>query len=127
MTTMMMTKRTTTKSRLAVLIALIASVVPAGAQRKPEPYAVILGSVFQESGRSQPGAKAILAAKEKPKKQLQEQVSNSQGEFAFRVPPGPGSYIVAVSLKGFVTVSKEVEIAAQEQIHKTFSMIPASN
>ena len=121
----MKTTRRTRKSSFAVLIALLASVGGANAQKKPEPYAVILGSVFHESGRSQPGAKAVLATKEKPKKVLQEQMSDSHGEFAFRVPP-PGAFIVTVSLKGFVTVSKEVEISGQEQIHKTFSMLPAS-
>ncbi|MEO5926054.1 MAG: carboxypeptidase-like regulatory domain-containing protein [Bryobacteraceae bacterium] len=84
------------------------------------------GSVFLESGFTLPGAKVVLSAKEKPSKKLQEQVSSPQGEFAFRVPPGPSYYIVTASMKGFDPLSKEVEVVGQEQINRTFTLIPAS-
>ncbi len=121
MTTGMRTKR----SSFAVLFACFA-LATVEAQKKPEPYAVVRGSVFQESGRTQPGAKVVLAAKAKPEKKLQEQISSPQGEFAFRVPPGSGEYILTASMKGFETVSKEVEITGQEQINKTLSLVRAS-
>jgi hypothetical protein len=121
----MTTKKRTTKSSL-VLFLVCAGLLSGQTQKKQEPYALVRGSVFLESGRSQPGAKVVLAAKDKPERKLQEQVSSLQGEFAFRVPPGPGAYVVTVSMKGFATVSKEVEIAGQEQINKTFSLVPAS-
>jgi hypothetical protein len=115
----------TTRSRLAFLFACFA-LAAAHAQKKPEPYAVIRGSVFLENGRSLPGARVVLAAKAKPEKKLQEQVSSPQGEFAFRVPPGPSEYVVTVGMKGFESSSRDVEIAAQEQINKTFTLVRAS-
>ena len=126
MTTMTMRMKTrTTKSSVAILLAC-AALVSAQTQKKQEPYAVVRGSVFQDSGRVQPGAKVVLSSKDKPDKKLQEQVSSPQGEFAFRVPPGPGAYVLTASMKGFETVSKEVEIAGQEQINKTLLLVPAS-
>jgi hypothetical protein len=128
MTMMRKKTRTRTKSSL-ILFACVALLATAQGQKKQEPYAVVRGSVFQESGRSQPGAKVVLSAAsigDKAGKKLQEQVSSPQGEFAFRVLPGPGAYVLTVSLKGFVTVSKIVEIAGQEQINKTFTLVPAS-
>lgn len=115
----------TTRSSFAVLFACFA-LTSVQAQKQPEPYALVRGSVFQESGRAQPGAKVVLAAKAKPDKKLQEQISSPQGEFAFRVPPASGEYVVTASLKGFETVSKDVEIVGQEQINKTLVLVPAS-
>lgn len=115
----------TTKSSFASLLVWLA-LANAYAQKQPEPYAVIRGSVFQESGRTQAGAKVVLAAKAKPEKKLQEQISSPQGEFAFRVQPASGEYILTATLKGFETVSKEVEITGQEQINKTLLLVPAS-
>lgn len=115
----------TTRSSFAVLFACLA-LASAQAQKKPEPYALVRGSVFQESGRTQPGAKVVLAAKAKPEKKLQEQISSPQGEFAFRVPPESGEYILTASMKGFETVSRDVEIVGQEQINKTLVLVPAS-
>lgn len=117
------TRRTTTRTR--VFLLAFASVV-AVAQKKQEPYAIVGGSVFHESGLALPGAKVVLSAKERPEKKLQEQVSSPRGEFAFRVPPGPAIYLITASLKGFQTASREVEIEAQEQIHKTLLLVPAS-
>ena len=121
-------KRTKTKTRnsLAILFVCLALASGAFGQKKQEPYAVILGSVFQESGRAQPGAKVVLASKDKPGKKLQEQISSLQGEFSFRVPPGPGAYVLTATMKGFEAASKEVEISGQEQIHKTLLLVPAS-
>lgn len=84
------------------------------------------GSVFQDSGVAQPGAKVVLSSKDQPGKKLQEQTSSPRGEFSFRVPPGPSYYVLTATMKGFESASKEVEIVAQEQIHKTLLLVPAS-
>ena len=84
------------------------------------------GTVFQDNGIAQPGAKVILASKQQPGKKLQEQTSSPRGEFAFRVPPGPAAYVISASFKGFEVASKEVDIEAQEQVHKTLLLVPSS-
>ena len=68
----------------------------------------------------------MLSSKDKPEKKLQEQTSSPRGDFSFRVPPGPSFYIITATMKGFETASKEVEIVAQEQIHKTLLLVPTS-
>jgi hypothetical protein len=125
------TKRTTRSKtgRRGKAIALLAALLLAAfaqAQKKPEPYAVVRGSVFLDSGRTQPGAKVVLTAKAKPDKKLQEQISSPQGEFAFRVPPGPTTYILTATMKGFEPASKEVDVTGQEEINKTLLLVPAS-
>ena len=113
-------------SRLLPLFAVLACIGAVSGQKKAEPYALVRGSVFLESGRVQPGAKVVISAKDKPGKKLQEQISNSQGEFAFRVPPGPASYLLTATLKGFEPAIKEVDVVGQEQINKTLLLAPAS-
>jgi len=120
------TTKRTTKSSFVLLLACLILTSLSQAQKKPEPYALVRGSVFLESGRTLPGATVVLSPKENPKKKLQEQTSSPQGEFAFRVPPGPSLYILTASMKGFEPASKEVEVVAQEQINKTLILVPAS-
>jgi hypothetical protein len=115
------TKRTT--SRLFLLLACLVFVASAQSSKKAEPYAVVRGSVFLDSGLAQPGAKVVLSA---AGKKIQEQTSSPQGEFAFRVPPGPATYLLTATMKGFEPATKEVEVAGQEQINKTLLLVPAS-
>ena len=127
----MKTTKRTTKSSLAILFACLAfgSVVQTQkvqAQKKQEPYAIVSGSVFLDSGVAQAGAKVVLSPRDQPGKKFQEQTSSPRGEFSFRVPPGPTLYVLTATMKGFEPASKEVEIVAQEQIHKTLLLVPAS-
>lgn len=127
--TKMMTR--TTKTKFAVCGALLGLVFASTlfAEKKknaPEAYAIIGGTVFLDSGVAQPGAKVVLSTKAVPAKKLQEQTSSPHGEFAFRVPAGPGFYVVTANLKGFDPASKEVEIEAQEQVHKSLLLVPSS-
>jgi hypothetical protein len=124
-----MRRRTKTKRRnssalclLALAATLLSAQEPAERTRSGEPYAVVAGTVFLESGVAQPGAKVALFSAREPGRKLQEKVSSPRGEFSFRVPPGPGAYRLTASLKGFVTATKDVEIVAQEQIHATLLM-----
>ena len=96
------------------------------AKKEAEPYAVIAGPVFRDPGFAQPGASVVLALKSAPAKKLLEVTSSPRGEFTFRVPAGPRSYLVIATLKGFQTAREEIEIQDQEQINATLLLIPES-
>ena len=86
------------------VLFLVALLVPNGARggERPQtkPYALIFGTVWD------PGGHALYAVKVKirradEKKARWELYSNHTGEFAQRVPPGPGDYIVWADVKGY--------------------------
>jgi hypothetical protein len=58
-------------------------------------------------------------------KKLQS-VSDSRGEFAFRVPPGAAAYVVRASLKGFQSVEKEASVSGEERVEVTL-VLPAES
>jgi carboxypeptidase family protein len=90
------------------------------ADRNDAPHAVVAGTVFRENGFSLPGAAVTLAVKDAPKKAKKLQsVSDSRGEFAFRVPPGAATYLVRASLKGFQPVEKEASVSGDERVEVT--------
>jgi hypothetical protein len=95
-------------------------------KKQLEPYAVLGGTVFQESGLSLAGAKVVLTLKSEPKKKLQEQMSSPHGEFAFRVSPEPAVYTLTATLKGYEPTQLDVEIQGQEQVHKSLILPVAS-
>lgn len=83
---------TTKRIRPAILAALVAatysgSVTAQGTKQKAETTAMIAGTVFRDPGFAQGGASVVLALKSNPEKKLQQQITASRGEFAFRVPP----------------------------------------
>lgn len=99
----------------------------AAQKTKPaESYAVIAGTVFRDPGFAQPGASVVLALKSAPTKKLQRQISSPRGEFSFHVPPGPNTYLVSATLKGFQAARQEIEIQALEQINATLLLVPES-
>lgn len=98
-----------------------------GTKPKAEPYAIVAGTVFRDPGFAQPGASVVLALKSAPEKKLQQQISSPRGEFAFRVPPGPNTYLVTATLKGFKMARQEIEIQGQEQINATLLLVAESN
>jgi hypothetical protein len=97
-----------------------------GTNRKAEPYAVVAGTVFRDPGFAQPGASVVLALKSAPTKKLLQVISSPRGEFSFRVPAGPNTYVVTATLKGFQTADQEIEIQGQEQINATLLLVPES-
>lgn len=84
------------------------------------------GTVFRDPGFALPGAAVTLEKKDQPGKRLQQAATNFRGEFAFRVPPGPASYVVIAALKGFKDTRQELEIAGEEQVNATLVLIPES-
>ena len=94
--------------------------------KKPAPYAIVAGTVFRDPGFAQPGAAVVLALKSAPGKKLQEHISSPRGEVSFRVPPGPNTYVLTASLKGFQTARQEIEIQGEEQMNVSLLLIPES-
>jgi hypothetical protein len=115
----------------ASLVLLLAALLPAAAAAKKKPaldtYALISGSVFQESGYALPDASVTLVA-EPPtagaavKAQKMETVANARGEFTFHVPPGPMHYSIVVAAKGYQSLRKSVGVEGEERVEVTFQL-----
>ncbi len=121
-----MRTRTRRNSLALLLLGLPWTLAAQGRPKGAEPFAVINGTVFQPSGFSFPGVDVALSLKDQPTKKLQEMTTTQRGEFSFRVPAGERKWVLKASRKGFVTVTKDVEIVGQEQIHATITLDPES-
>jgi hypothetical protein len=86
---------------VAVVVGLfaVAGVFAADRGPKPPPYALIIGTVWHANGQPAPGV-AVKIRHVSDKNRHWELISNSQGEFAQRVPAGSADYIVAAKPKG---------------------------
>lgn len=67
---------------------------------QPKPYALIFGTVFDADGHTVYGVKVRIRRADE-KKVRWELYSNHTGEFAQRVPVGPGDYVVWADVKGY--------------------------
>ena len=126
--------RTKKKSRKRIgtsLLLVLAAFLPGAAAAKKKPaldvYAVVSGSVFQESGYALPDADVTLigeppAGASTSKSDKQQAVSDERGEFIFRVPPGPAHYTVVVAAKGYQSLRKSVTVEGQERVEVTFQL-----
>jgi hypothetical protein len=112
-------------------VLLVAALLPTAAAAKKKPaldvYAVVSGSVFQESGYALPDADVTLVAGPPSgaaisKVDKQQTVSDSRGEFIFRVPPGPATYSIVVAAKGYQSLRKSVTVEGQERVEVTFQL-----
>ena len=106
-----------------MLFAAVAVAARAAGQKPAASDGVIVGSVFNESGRSLPGARVVVAPEGAPKKKRQA-ASDGRGEFAVRVPAGAGRYVVSVEAQGFAAQSKTVEVFESEKTSVTFLLAP---
>lgn len=68
--------------------------------RKPKPYALIFGTVWDPDGHAL-YAVTVKIRRADEKKAHWELESNHTGEFAQRVPVGPGDYVVWADVKGY--------------------------
>lgn len=88
------------------------------AAQKTQSYAIIGGTVFQESGFALRGAALTITLKQSanPKFKFKklDASSDSRGEFAFRVPTVAATYIVKASMKGFQSQEKEAVISGDQ-------------
>ncbi len=118
-------KRTGTSLRLVGALLLVALLtLGAAPKKKPvlETYALISGSVFNDSGYALPDADVTIAPEAQNKTKPLEAVSDARGEFVVRVPPGPANYIVAVHAKGYQSQRKSVPVNDQERVEVTFQL-----
>lgn len=99
-----------------------------GAQRKraPQSFGVIAGSVFEESGRSLPGAKVKVTPLAEETSKAETRVltgtSDSRGEFAIRVPAGSMRYNVRVEARGFEPEEKQVQMEWDQRVELFFRL-----
>lgn len=82
-------------------------------KRKAEEYALLFGTVFDESGRTARGIR--LRVREKDGKKKWDAVSDARGEFAVHLPAGAHSYRVEVAADGFSSESQEVIFVSDER------------
>ena len=125
-------KETRTGSRRGFLAAALFAPAVAFGEKKPkkkaEPeFATVAGTVFRDPGFALRGAGVTLApddpaSKMKPLKS----VSDSRGEYAFHVPPGPARYTVSVKVVGLAPQSKPVSIVGLERVDVYFQLQPAA-
>ena len=118
---------------LALLVVALLTPAAEAAKKKaaPEAYALVSGTVFQESGYVLPNAEVTLVLDEQSdaaavKVKKMQALSDSRGEFVFRVPPAALHYIVKVAAKGFQGQQKSVSVQAEERSEVTFMLAPES-
>ena len=107
--------------RFLLLAAIAATALAAGAkdQRKQAPYALIFGTVFQESGLSLPGAGELHGVRKFKKL---EAVSDSRGEFAFRVPVEEMTYKLTARAAGYIPQEKTTQAAGEVRVDVFFRL-----
>jgi hypothetical protein len=96
---------------VAVVVGLFAVAAVSAADRGPKspPYALIIGTVWHANGQPAPGV-TVKIRHVSDKNRHWELISNSQGEFAQRVPAGSADYIVAVKPNGRKKTPTEVTV-----------------
>ena len=128
------TRKTKTKigSRracLAACAALIATSFPTGAadKKKPEPYALIAGTIYRPPGFALPAAEIRIAAENAPpemKLKKIKELTDARGEFAVRVPPVPVRYRVDVSAKGYQPATRTVAVETEDRYDLSIVLEP---
>ena len=125
------------KRRIGIsLLFLLAAVIPLGAnagdkKTVAESYALVGGTVFQESSFALPNASITLfsepqAGGSAAKTKKLQAISDARGEFVFRVQAGNGRYTVRVAAKSYQTQEKSVAVEREERVDVTFQLEPES-
>jgi len=125
-------RRRKRKKRIGISLLLLAAAfaLPGlGAKKKSaaEPYVLLEGTVFKETGFALPNAEVVVVPDpppETPRPKLKkfETVSDARGEFAVRLPTGSMRYIIKVSAKGFHREEKSVTVEDQDRLDVTFQL-----
>ena len=132
MTRMKTRKKRKRKKRIGInlLLSLIAILPQAQAAKKtsaPESYAVVSGTVFREPGFALPNATVTLTAdppSDAPATKIKklQSISNSRGEFVFRVPPANMRYTVRAAFRGYHPEEKSVQVEGEARMEVTLSL-----
>jgi hypothetical protein len=124
-----MKRRRRKKRIISLLILTAAFALPGlGDKRKAaEPYFLLDGTVFRESGFALPNAEVVVVPDPPPDSPRQkvkklEAVSDSRGEFAFRLPTTSMRYTIKVSAKGFRNEEKSVTVQGEDRLSVTFQL-----
>jgi hypothetical protein len=132
-----MTRKKTRKKRkrrkrigTSLLLLLIGILPLAQAGKKtaePESYALVSGTVFRDPGFALPNATVTLTPNPSPgssptKMKKQQGVTNSRGEFVFRVPPVGMRYSVRAAAKGYREEEKSIDVEGETRIEVTLSL-----
>jgi hypothetical protein len=89
----------------------------AGEHGKPEPYALIFGTVWDPDGHPLYAVKVKIRRADE-KKARWELYSNHTGEFAQRVPTGKADYIVWADVKGYKVPShRQLQAGPEVTVH----------
>jgi hypothetical protein len=91
--------------------------------QKEKPYALIFGTAFGPNDRPLYGVKVTIRPQKK-KHPSWDLISDHRGEFAQRVPPGPGDYMIhgeaeyaPVGEDGKPQLSKKMRLKGEVKIH----------
>ncbi len=125
-------RRRKRRKRIGISLLLLATAffLPAEAAKKKavlEPYALLAGTVFRETGFSLPNAEIVVIPDPLPDatplkvKKLQT-VSDARGEFALRLPAANMRYTVKVSAKGYRSEEKSVTVQGEDRLDVTFQL-----
>jgi hypothetical protein len=96
--------------------------LPAAANDKPKPYAVIFGTAYGPDDQPIYGAKITIRPDGK-RHPTWELYSDHRGEFAQRVPPGPGDYVATGVVEvmsvenGKPQKSKKKRLTGEAKVH----------
>ena len=125
-------KRRKKRKRTGISLLLLAAafIFPVEAEKKKpaiQPYALLEGTVFRETGLSLPNASIVLIPDPppdtpSPKVKKLQAVSDARGEFAFRLPTASMRYTVKVSAKGYRSDQKSVTIQGEDRVDVTFQL-----
>lgn len=125
------------KRRIGIsLLFWLAAVIPLGVfagdkKTSAQPYAVVGGTVFQESGFALPNAVITLSPEPQVgdsaiKAKKMQAISDARGEFVFRVPASLLRYTLRVAAKSHQTQEKSVTVEREERVDVTFQLQPES-
>ena len=85
--------------------------------KKQQPYCLLFGTVFDETGRLVRGATIEVRAKDsKGGKKRWESQTGIQGEFAVHLPAGKAVYTVEARAPGLEPDRQEVEFSVDERV-----------
>jgi hypothetical protein len=96
-----------------------------------EPYGLVAGTVFRNTGYALPGAKVAISADPQTgqtpvKIQYPRAISDARGEFAFRVPISAMRYTVRAEMKGFEPQQKSVDMEGEIRMDVSLILQPSS-